>query len=167
VGAAVAILLAAALWVALFGVPQGPNLTTGNPGPTSPGGPNESTVILAAGTVWDVGAGHFESVWFGTSGASQVYGQLHASVGVKFWIVPGSAYSGWSGSNATYGVDPPAGSPGELAANWSTGPTMSPTLTSIPIGAGSYDFIVENTGSVQSASVSVVSDLDEAAFGSD
>jgi hypothetical protein len=166
-GAVFAILLAAALWVGVFGVPQTSNLTTGNPVGPPPGGPNESIVILAAGTVWDVGAGHFESVWFGVSGGSQVYGQLHASVGVKFWIVPGSAYSSWSGSNGTYGADPPAGSPGELAANWSTGPTVSATLASIPIGSGSYDFIVENTGSVQGASVSVVSDLDEAPFGAD
>ncbi|MCI4318954.1 MAG: hypothetical protein L3K23_02335 [Thermoplasmata archaeon] len=166
-GAALAVLLGGALWVGVFGLPPAPSLANGKPPPTPPPAPNDSIVILPAGTIWDVGAGHFESVWFAVPSVSEVYGQLRASSVVKLWIVPTGAYPGWSGSNGTYGADPPAGSSGELAANWSTGPTTTAALSAIQLGPGSYDFIVENTDSAQSSSVSVFSDLADAPYGAD
>ncbi len=162
-----AIVVGVVLWIAVAGIPAVPSGLPGFPPAGTPQPPDEGdggpTQILASGTVWSVGAGHFESVWFDLTQRSEIDGEFHSSQPVHFWILASGTYRGWSGTNSSYGTNP-ASPDATGPVNWTDGPSVSVTLVQVNIGEGSFDLVVENANDGPSASVTVVEAISQTPF---
>jgi hypothetical protein len=120
----------------------------GNPGGGNGGGTNPPAplTIATSGTVWQLGANHYEGLSFSLNAAAAMSGSITATNGVTAYLFDPTDYQAYSSSGSASSYE------------WTSGHVSSGRVNT-NLGTGTWSLVFDNTNVLTTSSVQVTSNI--------